>query len=92
MKGLSKASDNAGRAIRKIPVIEKGPIDEILIGAGQSVKDLGRKKTDETLQDFTKNMQSGAGQFADGIEQIRRLYNNPMDVLVDKDSVYLKLA
>ena len=92
LKGLSKASDNAGRAIRKIPVIEKGPIDEILIGAGQSVKDLGRKKTDETMQDFTKNMQSGAGQFVDGIEQISRLYNNPMDVLVDKDSVYLKLA
>lgn len=92
LKRLAKASDNAGRAIRNFSVVEKVPVDEMLIDAGKSMDKFGKKKTDDTLEKFAENMQSGAKQFVDGITEIGRLYNSPMDVLVDKNFIYLKLS
>lgn len=90
LKGLAKASGDAGRAIHKIPIIEKGPLDEALVSAEKSVSYYDRQQTEKGLQSFRDNMRSGAGQFADGIEQLSKLYNSPLEVLVDKNNMYLK--
>lgn len=36
--GLANLSENAGNVIAKIPVINKSPIDEFLIGAGNTLE------------------------------------------------------
>lgn len=91
LKGISSASGNVGRAIHKIPVIEKGPLDEFLVDTGRSIDQFGKEQTDKTLYKFRQNMTSGAEQFSDELEIINRLYNSPMDVLIDNDAVYLKI-
>lgn len=92
LKGIAKASSDAGRTIRKIPIVEKGLLDEALIYAGDTVSGYNRRQTDSAMQDFTANMQSGARQFIDGIQRISQLYNSPMEVMIDADYVYLKLG
>lgn len=91
LKGLSNMSSNAGRMIHKIPVIEKGPLDEALMSLGSHINDRREKDTDKEVSAFEENMTSGAGQFADEIHQINRLYNRPMDVLIDRDNIYLRI-
>lgn len=59
LQGFAKMSGNVGRTLHKIPIVEKGPLDETLVDAEKSVNAYSDKLTERTLQDFTDNMQSG---------------------------------
>lgn len=90
LQGFAKLSGDAGRTLHKIPIVEKGPLDEALVDAEKSVNAYSDKMTERTLQEFTDNMQSGAEQFSESVQNINSLYNSPMEVLVDGENVYLK--
>ncbi len=91
LKGISEAAANAGKFIHGIPVIEKGPVDEFLTDAGKKVGDYNKKHTTKLLEKFSEKNDSGAKQFENGIKNISRQYNSPMEIFVDKDNVYIKL-
>lgn len=92
IQGIASVSSTAGKVIHNIPVVEKGPIDEKLMDAGKSLHNYDVKLTEKAMKNFKENMSSGARQFEEGIEEISRLYNSPMEVLLDQDNVYIKLA
>lgn len=92
VKGVANVSSTAGKIIHSIPVVEKGPIDEKLMDAGKALHNYDRQQTEKAMKDFKENRTSGARQFEDGIEEISRLYNSPMEVLLDQNNVYIKLA
>lgn len=91
ISGIAGVSSNIGKTIHKIPVIEKGPLDEFLMDTGKSVSDFGKNQTDHALSEFRNNSLSGAEPFAEQVREMNHLYNSPMDILVDKDVVYLRL-
>ncbi|MFN2927329.1 hypothetical protein ACKX2L_10470 [Lachnospiraceae bacterium YH-ros2228] len=91
LKGISGAASNVGKFIHGIPVIEKGPVDELLSDAGEKLNNYNNKHTTQLLEKFSEKNDSGARQFEEGIENLSRQYNSPMEVLVDKDNVYIKL-
>lgn len=91
ISSIASVSSGVGKTIHKIPVIEKGPLDEFLMDTGKSVGDFGKNQTDQALSEFRKNRLSGAEPFAEQVREINHLYNSPMDILVDKDAVYLRL-
>ena len=86
------AAANAGKFIHGIPVIEKGPVDDFLTDAGKKVGDFNKNRTTKMLEKFCEKNDSGAKQFENEIRNISRQYNSPMEILVDKDNVYIKLG
>ena len=90
MKGASKASKLAGKTIAKIPVISKSQLDENLIAKSEEILDKNTRKTQKTMISFSENRTDDVKVFIDNIDRVNMLYNNPMDVLFDKNGLYIR--
>ena len=88
-KGLAGIAKGAGGAIAKIPVVSKSQIDETLIGAGNHLGSVHSKRTQKSMKHFSGNSVSYTRTFVDNIEMLDRIYNEPMEILFDKDNIYL---
>lgn len=87
--GLANISENAGNVIAKIPVINKSPIDEFLIGAGNTLEQHNSKKAGQTIKRLVNNKDCYTHPFIENIRMVDRLYNQPTEILFDKDNIYL---
>lgn len=87
--GLANLSENAGNVIAKIPVIKKSPIDEFLIGAGNTMEQHNSKKIGQTIKHLVNNKDCYTHPFIENIRMVDRLYNQPAEILFDKDNIYL---
>lgn len=81
---FADVSRSVGNFIGKIPVIKKGPVDEFLIGIGDSISDAEKKQLEKTLVFFIQYKDSGLVPIAEHIEIINRISNKPVVMLYDK--------
>ena len=89
LNGLGKAGKAAGKAIGRIPVINRGPVDEALIAAGSSIKKMGSKHGKNAMRDFRDNRDAGIRMFLGNIDTINEMSNRPLEILFDKETVYI---
>lgn len=89
LKGLKKASKATGEAMGKVPVLSKGSANETLIEAGNKLDKLGTKRTTQQLQKLVDRQGSIVRPFIENIESVERLYNNPLNIVFDNETVYL---
>lgn len=89
IKGLKKVSRATGEAISKVPIINNSTVDETLIEAGSKLDKLETKRTLEKLIQLTNHKSSCVKPFLDNIEMVDKLYNNPINMMFDKDSIYI---
>lgn len=89
IKGLKTVSKATGEAIGRTPVISRGKVDEALIDVGSRLGQLDSKRMMDTLQKFTNAKDSCVRPFIDNIETVNRLYNQPINVLLDGENIYL---
>lgn len=89
LKGLATANKIAGEAIAKVPVISKSQIDETLIEAGEKVENFGSKRAAKTIGQFIEKQSAYVRPFIDNINVINKLYNQPLELLLDGDNLYL---
>lgn len=87
--GLANLSGNAGNIIAKIPVINKSPIDELLIGAGNTLEQHNSKKAGQTMKRLVDNKDCYTHSFIENIRMVDQLYNQPTEILFDNDNIYL---
>lgn len=92
LKGIGKASKGIGSAIAKIPVVSKGPVDEALIAAGNSAKNLSRRHSNHTMRAFRNNRDAGIQLFVDNIEKVNQISNKPVELIFDQDDIYVTVA
>ncbi|MCD8021304.1 MAG: hypothetical protein LUF92_17560 [Clostridiales bacterium] len=90
--GVAGISKGAGRVISKIPVISKGPVDEALVSAGHKLEDRNTTKTDKVMRRLIDTSTNCTTPFVQSIEAINRIYNEPMDMLFDRENIYLVAA
>ena len=88
LKGLETVSTVAGERISKIPVLNKAPVDEALIGAGDRLNKMESKKKTKQLHKLINRQNSCVGPFVESIETVDRFYNRDMIMAFDKDTVY----
>ncbi len=88
MKGAKSISKIAGDGIAKIPVVSKLPVDESLISASDILDKFKYKKADDTMRLFVQSKDNGVQVFSDNIKKISRLYNQPVEIMIDKENVY----
>lgn len=81
---LAGVSRSVGNFIGKIPVVKDGPVDEFLIGVGDSISDAEKKQLEKTLAFFIQYKDSGLAPIAEHIATINCLSNKPVVMLYDK--------
>lgn len=83
------AAKAVGGFVEKIPVVGDVQIDETLIAVGNQLDDMGTEKVSKQMQKLVEEQIDSVKAFIENIDTINELYNNPMQVLVDKDNLYI---
>ena len=84
---LADVTRSVGSFIGKIPVVKDGPVDEFLIGVGDSISDAEKKQLEKTLAFFMQYKDSGLIPVAEHIATINLLSNRPVVMLYDKNVI-----
>lgn len=88
--GMSGAMGGLGKAIEETPLGSLTPIDEALIDAGKGVGDFSHEVKNDILKDLpTAAEASDVRPFVEDIENLSRLYNDPVMLLADEDAIYI---
>lgn len=87
--GLSAVNKVTGEAIAKVPVISKSQIDETLIAAGTKIGSYEEKRIQTTMKQLLNSQNSFVRPFVENINTVNRLYNEPMTLIFDKETLYL---
>lgn len=92
MKALSTAAKGTGKFINKIPVVERGQLDENLIKAGDKLSAYKDDSNEALLRQITTMRESSISQFAELIDSINILHNEESEILFDSENLYVKAA
>ena len=84
---LADVSRSVGSFIGRIPVVKDGPVDEFLIGIGDSIGDAEKEQLAKTLAFFIQYKDSGLIPIAEHIATINHLANKPVVMLYDKNVI-----
>lgn len=87
--GLSAINKGAGTAIAKIPGINKSQIDETLVEAGERIGAYKNRRVQTTMQQLLERQSSCVRPFIDNINAVNRLYNEPVTLIFNHDTLYL---
>ena len=89
LKGIAKASTSVGKFVEKIPVISKGQADEALIAAGAKLVELNDGKLRRQMLSLIEHQSNSIRPFIENIDTVNELCNKPVQLLVDKDNLYI---
>lgn len=89
LKGIAKASTSVGKFVEKIPVISKGQADEALIAAGDKLDELNAGKLRKQMSSLIEHQSNSIRPFIENIDTVNELCNKPVQLLVDKESLYI---
>lgn len=88
-KKISKTTSAVGKFAEKIPVVEKTQIDETLIARGDKLDDRVTEKVHGQMKQLIEQQGNFVRPFIDNIEDINRLNNDPVQLVVEKDNLYI---
>ena len=89
LKGIAKASTSVGKFVEKIPVISKGQADEALIAAGDKLDELNAGKLRKQMSSLIEHQSNSIRPFIENIDTVNELCNKPVQLLVDKENLYI---
>lgn len=89
LKGIAKASTSVGKLVEKIPVISKGQADEALIAAGNKLDELNAGKLRKQMSSLIERQSNSIRPFIENIDTVNELCNKPVQLLVDKENLYI---
>lgn len=88
-KGVASVSKGTGKVVEKIPLINKGKVDEFLLESSDKLQEFNDRRNDKKIQKLTVNSIKGKNPFIDSLKQIEIIYNEPIEVLMDSENLYL---
>jgi hypothetical protein len=88
IKGLANANLIAGVVAEKVPVLSKTQFDETLIAAGDKIDKFADNRIDEAMSALIEKQSHCAQPFVDNIAAVNRIYNQPLQLLFDKENLY----
>lgn len=89
LKGIGTAGSAVGKFIGKIPVAEKGPVDEFLQEKGENLKKNARNMEQGAVGSFAALSNPGTAVFVEKIGDMVRIYNHTESVCFDNTNIYL---
>ena len=89
LKGLGKAGKGIGDAMGQVPLLKKGPIDEVLKKAGNGISTQRDKDETKDLAKLLPQKNCNVKPFVDTLDMINRLYNEPVELAFDQNNLYV---
>jgi hypothetical protein len=89
LSGVASISKVAGDAVAKFPIVSKSQLDENLIEASSRLRKISSKKSEKAMGRFVNSQSHCVHPFVENINAVNRLYNQPMELLFDKDNLYI---
>lgn len=87
--GIGKTAGTLGKAIRSIPVIEKGPVDELLLDAGDVLRDANKDTVKAQVNNLEVLENNRMGDFLNGIGVVGALCNRKSAMITDGMNLYV---
>lgn len=88
LKGSGKVVDSTGKLIEKIPVIERGHIDELLRERGSRIQKSGEDIEFEAVSQFAAISNPGIRMFIEQLSDIIKI-SNTSEIYIDDKNIYL---
>lgn len=89
LRGVSKAGTGAGEFATKLPLLNKIPIDDALIWAGEKAGELNEGRQQQIMENIFDTQAVIVQPFIENIENINKLYNTPTVLYLDRENVYI---
>lgn len=86
---VGAAAKGLGKAIASVPVLREGPVDEALIGAGETIGKFNRNSVQKSLQSFEILEDNRMTTFMDNLQLIRVMYNEQNALMTDGIHLYV---
>ena len=90
--GLGNAAKSVGQKIASVPILSKGPVDEALISAGESLGKLNRDAVAKKLEALAPLEDSRMMVFIENTRRMDLLLNRPEAMLTDGENLYIMKA
>ena len=87
--GIGKTAGTLGKAIRSIPVIEKGSMDELLLNAGDVLRDVNKDTVKAQVNNLEILENNRMGDFLNGIGVVGALCNRKSAMITDGMNLYV---
>ena len=88
--GLAGVSTVVGKAVGRLPVVSKSPVDEVLIGAGRHLADLRARAGGSTAAGLAERRDSLVLPFISSLASINRMNADEGAVYFDDTALYLE--
>lgn len=89
LKGLSKTTIAVGKIVEKIPIVGDTQADEALIATGDKLNNIGTEKVHKQMRQLIERQSNFVRSFIENIDTVNKLNNNPVQLVVDKDNLYI---
>lgn len=83
------AAKSIGKAISTVPFLKEGPVDEALIGVGDSIEKFNKKSVQKKLKLFESFESSKMEAFIENLGTVASLRHNPNSLLTDGENLYI---
>lgn len=87
--GLSAGIRGLGKMIEGTPIGDATQIDEALVGAGSGIGGFNKDENRRIARRLTEAKDPATTPFADSLDAVNRIYNQPAQILTDGNTVYL---
>lgn len=89
MKRLSKTTIAVGKIVEKIPVVAGTQTDATLIAAGDKLNNKVMEKVQKQMKHLIERQSNFVRPFIENIDTVNKLSNSPVQLLVDKNNLYV---
>lgn len=89
LKGISKTTMAVGKIVEKIPVVRETQADETLIAVGEKLSDVEAEKNYKQMKRLIDRQSNFIRPFIENINTINKLCNTPVQILFDKENLYI---
>ena len=90
--GLGSVAKTVGQKIAAVPVLSKGPVDEALISAGESIGKFNKDAVAKKLEVFAPLEDSRMLTFIENVRRLDLLYNRADGMITDGENLYIMEA
>ena len=90
--GLGSVVKTAGEKLANVPVLSKGPVDEALIGAGESLGKFNRDTVAKRMEQFEPLEEERLSTFVENVNLLDVICNQEDGLMTDCESLYMLLA
>lgn len=89
-RGVSGITKGLGIVANKIPKVKETQLGEKLSDKAESIKDWNINNNTQIARNLVSQQKADVSMFIDSIKKIDYLYNQPLNILISKDTLYIE--